>query len=330
MKLGKRSTAKEALQGADLSGKVAVVTGGNSGIGAETVRALASAGARVILTSRDPEKGREVAERLAVEESPLKGKIEVQQLDLSDLVSVQTLANQLADEKRIDYLILNAGVMACPRGFTKDGFELQTGTNHFGHAALTLPLLPKLKAQAFPSRIVVLSSAAHMFQRGPLDFDDLDFSRRKYSPNKAYAQSKLCNLLFAKQLATQLKGSKVSAFSVHPGVVTTPLWRHSSCLGGVFALLSRAAIFGVKTAPQGAATTVWAAVSADLEGKSGLYLADCHEVTPSKQGRDSAQASRLWAVTDMQLAKARTARASLKGSLTKGTQTAVQNAAAAK
>ncbi|KAI7837673.1 hypothetical protein COHA_008534 [Chlorella ohadii] len=291
--LGYRSTALDALRGVSLSGKVAVVTGGNSGIGVETVRALAHAGADVTLCSRSAEAGQRVADQL---QPGLKGKISVQKLDLADLSSIKAAADQLsASLPRLDLLILNAGVMACPQGRTKDGFEMQIGTNHFGHYYLTQLLLPKMKASGGPGRIVAVASTAH--KMGKLSLEDLNWERRKYSAWGSYGQSKLANILFAKELARQLKeeGSPILAFSLHPGVIKTPLQRH---MGWEAAIMNFIGGPFMKTTQQGAATSVFAATAAELEGQSGAYLADCKVATPSKAAQDGEAARALWVKTE--------------------------------
>lgn len=306
---GGRTEAMEVIKDVDLTGKTAVVTGGNSGIGVETVRALASAGARVLLTSRSVEAGQKVADQLKAD--GVKGPIEVVQLDLADLSSCAKVSAQLAKEPRLDLLVLNAGVMACPQTYTKDGFEMQIGTNHFGHFALTEPLVPKLVAQDFPSRVVALASVGHKFQTGPFDFDDLHFKTRKYTRYGAYGQSKASNVLFAKELAARTQGSQVQAFSVHPGVISTNLMRHHVNPEGFFGGLARGLMNGMagwggtKSIEAGAATSVYAAVSPDLEGQSGAYLADCKVTTPSKIVQDPKAAEKLWEVTKEQIDAAR-------------------------
>lgn len=306
---GARTPAMEVVKDVDLTGKTAVVTGGNSGIGTETVRALASAGARVLLTSRSVEAGQKVADQLKAD--GVKGPIEVVQLDLADLASVAKVSAQLAAEPRLDLIVLNAGVMACPQSYTKDGFEMQIGTNHFGHFALTEPLVPKLIAQEFPSRVVALASIGHKFQRGPFVFDDLHYKNRAYTRYGAYGQSKASNILFAKELAARTEGSKVQAFAVHPGVISTNLMRHHINPDGFFGGVQRsfmnalAGWGGTKSIEAGAATSVYAAVSPDLEGKSGAYLADCKVATPSKIVSDPEAAEKLWEVTKEQIEAAR-------------------------
>ena len=242
--LNKRSTAKEVLahyaggNASYLAGKTAVVTGGNSGIGCQTVKALASAGCRVILASRSVKAGedaiieqceQDVGDGYAVPNA--RSLITVRQLDLASLESVKAFAAALAEEPHIDFLVENAGVMALPkREETTDGFERQVGTNHFGHFYLVQLLREKLVAQNSPVRIVVVSSEAHKMSSLATvkDTEDLHFKGpRQYSAWGAYGQSKLANLLFAKSLADQLADTKVVAVSLHPGIIATNLQRSS-------------------------------------------------------------------------------------------------------
>lgn len=292
--LGSRSTAVQALRGADLTGKTAIVTGGNSGIGVETARALAHAGARVILTSRKVSAGEEVAATL--KSAGVKGEVEVQQLDLADLSNVRGFAEKLQSEPKIDMLILNAGVAGLPLTYTKDNFEMQVGTNHFGHFVLVQSLLDKLKKQGSPVRIVAVSSTVH--RHAGFDIDDLNFRHRKYSGMAAYAQSKLCNILFTKELASRLQGSNIEVFCLHPGIIASGLSRH---MGLLKYAIDYGLYFFSKSAEQGAATSVYAATAPELSGKSGAYLADCNIAEPTAQAQDAELAKRLWAVTEKQL-----------------------------
>eukprot|EP00284_Hemiselmis_tepida_P014921 CAMPEP_0174920996 /NCGR_PEP_ID=MMETSP1355-20121228/4841_1 /TAXON_ID=464990 /ORGANISM="Hemiselmis tepida, Strain CCMP443" /LENGTH=345 /DNA_ID=CAMNT_0016166427 /DNA_START=44 /DNA_END=1077 /DNA_ORIENTATION=- len=288
MALGKKSTAKDVIDAfnPDLKGKVAVVTGGNSGIGIETVKALASAGARVVLCSRSVEAGEKAVKDYvkASEGREIQGgysvpsaDVRVLPLDLADLASVDELVKQLEGEDRIDYLVLNAGVMAGPKGATKQGFERQIGTNHFGHFHLTQKLLPRLKAQQDPSRIVLVASTAH--QTGKLDLSDLNYQKgRTYTPWGAYGQSKLANILHAKGLQDRLKGTKVTATCLHPGVIATPLWRDTTSILSKFIV---PLFIRDKSPQQGAATTVFACL-ADAAEVGGQYLDDCKVATPKK------------------------------------------------
>lgn len=306
MSLGKKSTAKDVVDHfkVDLRGKVAVVTGGNSGIGLETVKALTSAGCRVILASRSVQPaeqaideeikatgGRKVTGGYAV----MNPDIKVLPLDLADLASVNEFAKEVSKEQRIDFLVLNAGIMNTPQGYTKQGFEQQIGVNHFGHFHLTALLLDKMKRQEHPSRIVSVASTAHTM--GTIDYDDMHYKTRKYSKWGAYAQSKLANILFAKGLADRLQGTQVTAVSLHPGVIRTPLWR--STPGLLTNLLLP--FMADKDIQQGAATTLYACLA--QEGiRGGMYLDNCKEKRPFPQAMDPKAPDALWEATEEQLA----------------------------
>ncbi|KAL4427898.1 hypothetical protein ABPG75_001987 [Micractinium tetrahymenae] len=290
-KLGYRTTALQALQGADLRGKTAVVTGGNSGLGLETCRALAAAGAHVVLCSRSLEAGQAAAERLKPD---VEGRISVSRLDLADVKSIRALAAKLAASlPSLDLLILNGGVMALHPGpqRTADSFEMQFGVNHLGHFLLCQLLLPKMKAQGTPGRIVVVSSSIH--ELGRIDLDDLNYKKRPYRAWGSYAQSKLANVLFVRELACRLRseGSTLEAFCLHPGIIHTNIGSHIGWRARGFYLL-----FGpwLKTPEQGAATTVYAATAAELAGHNGGYLQDCRLSTAAKQAQDDALAAALW------------------------------------
>lgn len=313
--LGGRSTAKQVVDafGSDqyLKGKTAIVTGGNSGIGLETCKALSSAGAKVILSSRSVEAGQKAIEK----EIKKKGKggyivenpdIIVKQLDLSSLKSIKSFTDEIKDTESIDFLILNAGIMAIPKHeFTEAGFEKQIGVNHFGHFYLTQLLMDKMKgSNDLDKRIVVLSSTAHAMD--DVDPDDLHYKKKRdYKPWTAYGQSKAANLLFAKSLGDKLEGSSVSAVSVHPGVIRTNLWR-ATLVNRVISNLVPA--FG-KSIPQGAATTVWACLSPRVKDPSlkGSYLSDCAPARPQTKSTvdaDGKMREKLWKATEEQLEEA--------------------------
>mmetsp|Transcript_23067 Transcript_23067/g.33774 ORF Transcript_23067/g.33774 Transcript_23067/m.33774 type:complete len:331 (+) Transcript_23067:76-1068(+) len=317
--LGAKSTALEVFEyfaiqkGKNfLQGKTVIVTGGNSGIGLETCKVFAYAGARVILCSRSVASG----ERAIEEEMKQNGQgdyivhdtsnVIVKQLDLNSLKSVKAFADDvLVNESRIDYLICNAGIMALPNlELTEDGFEKQIGVNLFGHFYLTKLLLPKMQSQDFETRVVVLSSSAHTM--GTIVPSDLHFKNgRKYNNWTSYGQSKLADLLFAKELADRTKGTKMTAVSVHPGVIQTNLWRSSFFSGGI-ASSFLGSVMANKTIPQGAATTIWACLSPTvLEEDRGAYCCDCKPVVPSVNGQDSDGTMRkeLWRVVDEQISE---------------------------
>ena len=288
---GRRPTAADVIATIkpDLSGKVAIVTGGNSGIGVETVKALASAKCKVIMACRNVAAG-----KTAREDMYRRYDVDVEELDLNDLASVKAFADRV---NVVDVLVLNAGIMALnQKELTVDGFEKQIGVNHFGHAYLTRLLRPKLEARGTletPSRIVVVASVAHGFADEEWTPQDIDFKQVKYSPWGAYGNSKLANILFAKALAKRLPET-VTAVSLHPGVIRTPLWRNAS--GGF--LLAR--FLADKSIPQGAATTVWAAVAPSVP--RGEYLDDCAVASKrSDQAKDDTLADALWDVTESRL-----------------------------
>ena len=300
-----QSTTDQVIEGISLAGKFAVVTGASSGLGVETCRVLAAAGASVLMVARDASKLEEVVQSLR--QSNPAARLDSLVMDLADLDSVRTVASAiLARHPQIHMLVNNAGVMACPLGRTAQGFELQFGTNHLGHFLLTCLLAPALVAGA-PGRVVTLSSAGHKL--APVNFDDPVYQRRDYDKWQAYGESKTANALFALGLDTRLSGTGVRSFAVHPGAIITGLGRHMD-QADLQELMSRAPAgqqMNMKTLEQGAATTVWAATSADLERRGGLYLEDCHIAdlaTPGVDGGvesyalDEAAADRLWDLSE--------------------------------
>jgi NAD(P)-dependent dehydrogenase (short-subunit alcohol dehydrogenase family) len=306
------STAEQVLRGHDLHGRRALVTGGTSGLGTETVRALAAAGARVLFTGRGEKPDADAFARLRAEAGPDAGELEYRQLDLGSLASVRAFAAALADEgARLDLVIANAGVMATPFGRTADGFETQFGTNHLGHFALVEGLAPCLRAAEAP-RVVVLSSRGH--RRGDVDFADPHYEHRPYDPWEAYGQAKSANALHAVGLARRYGAAGLLAFSVMPGGIATGLQRHMpteqlQAMGWADAAGNRIVPEGWKTIPQGAATSVWAAVAPELAdgARNGGYLEDCapaqvwtgpDEQVPTgfvlARAQDPERADRLW------------------------------------
>uniref|UniRef100_A0A672HU82 Retinol dehydrogenase 13-like n=1 Tax=Salarias fasciatus TaxID=181472 RepID=A0A672HU82_SALFA len=275
---------------ARLDGKTVLITGGNTGIGKETAVDLARRGARVILACRDMDRANKAAED--VKKRSGNDNVIVKMLDLASLQSVREMAKDiLASEERLDVLINNAGIMSCPQWKTEDGFEMQFGVNHLGHFLLTNCLLDLLKKSA-PSRIVNVSSLAH--ERGQIYFDDIN-QEKDYKPRKSYAQSKLANVLFTRELAKKLQGTGVTTYSLHPGVIRTelgrhfwptiPLWRRV-----VFTPL----IYLIKTPTEGAQTTIYCAVEESLKDESGLYYSDCAPKTAAPQALDDEAAKKLW------------------------------------
>ncbi|XP_013888467.1 retinol dehydrogenase 12 [Austrofundulus limnaeus] len=274
-----------------LDGKTVLVTGANTGIGKETCRDLAGRGARVVMACRDLRKAEQAAEE--IRRSTGNGNVVIRHLDLASMFSVTQFAKDFLDsEDRLDILINNAGVMMCPRWITEDGFETQMAVNHLGHFLLTNLLLPMLKSSA-PSRVINVSSIAH--QGGRIDFDDLFFSKKSYGALESYRQSKLANVLFTRELARRLRGSGVSAFCLHPGVIRTELMRHvSGWFPLIGALLRLPGLLMMKTPWQGCQTTLFCAVMPGLEDRSGCYFSDCAEKEAAPEGRDDEAARRLW------------------------------------
>jgi NAD(P)-dependent dehydrogenase (short-subunit alcohol dehydrogenase family) len=303
MTFGFESTTAEVLAGADLGGTVAVITGASTGLGEETTRALAASGASVTMVVRNIDKGAEAAER--IRRAHPDAQLRLEQMDLSSLASVRAAGDRIvASHPRVDMLINNAGVMACPYERTVDGWEMQLGTNHLGHFLFTNLIAPAM-LDAAPSRLISLSSRGHSF--GDVDLDDPNFERSTYDEFTAYGRSKTANALFAVG-AQQTWGHRgLTALSVHPGGIHTELGRHMTpaVLGGLqqrIAAMGRT--FSWKTIPQGAATTVWAATSNEAAAHGGAYCEDCGiaavDDSPAAQNGvrsyavDPTSAARLW------------------------------------
>ena len=279
-----RSTTDDVLVDVDLNAKVVAVTGASGGLGLETARSLAAAGAHVILAARSAEK-LEVA-LTAIRDSVPDASLESLVLDLADVSSCRSAAaSVLASQDRLDVLINNAGVMCTPFGHTANGFETQFGTNHLGHMAWTLPLLDLLarsSSPGAPSRIINLSSAGHRF--GDVDVEDPNYVNRAYDPWEAYGQSKTANILFSVELERRLSDRGVRSAAVHPGGIHTDLGRHMT--PDLLAVIqgrieqSNPGGFEWKTIPQGAATSVWAATTPALAAAAGVYCEDCNIAEP--------------------------------------------------
>ena len=312
---GPTTTARETLQGIDLTGKVAIVTGGYSGIGLETTRALAEAGATVIVPARTPDKARQALASIP--------RVEQGQIELLDPASIDAFANGfLASGRPLDLLINNAGIMAPPLTRDARGYESQLSANHLGHFQLTARLAPALLAAgaAGGARVIALSSRGH--QRSGIDFDDPQFEHRPYDRFQAYGQSKTANILFAVELDRRGEAHGIRAFAVHPGGILTDLTRHMTdddfrgyglsredVQGPIPAGRSVAEGGDFKTEEQGAATTVWCATSPRLAGMGGVYCQDVEiaEVRrPDTVGQegvepwaiDPSSAERLWALSE--------------------------------
>ncbi|GJP38707.1 hypothetical protein CLOM_g23125 [Closterium sp. NIES-68] len=330
-KFGYRSTAEDVTAGVDLTGKVAIVTGGSSGIGTETARVLVLRGASVVLAVRNTTAGeaakaaivKDIEGRAAAEaagqagKAPVGERVSVMALDLASLKSVRAFAaDYLRLNRPLHVLVNNAGVMLCPFMLTADGYENQFGTNHVGHFLLTNLLLPKLKETAqqegTEARIVVVSSAAHkMPYPGGIRFDAIN-SKEGYDSMKAYGQSKLANILHARELARRLKeeGAPVAVNALHPGVIDTNLMRHVVPPGTIWHTLGRGAYnlvfqWFMKTIPQGAATSCFLAAHPSLAGVSGGYYADSREAEGSATdlSRDTQLAAKLWELSEQMASK---------------------------
>jgi len=304
---GVDSTALEVVQGVDLHGRRALVTGAASGIGVETARALAAAGAETIVAARDVT----AAERVAAEVRATTGNpaVSVAHLDLLDRGSIERLVATIPGPLHL--LINNAGVMAVPqRRLSPEVHELQFATNHLGHFRLTLGLLPALRAAA-GARVVSVSSRAH--QDSPIVFDDIDFERRPYDPALAYAQSKTANVLFAVEAARRWSDDGILTNALHPGAIAdSNLSRHYA--PGVLDAIRRSGRYAWKTLEQGAATSVFVATSPLLDGVAGRYFVDCREaelVDSAAAGQvatgvaphalDPAAAEKLWEISEQMM-----------------------------
>ncbi|WP_069768729.1 SDR family NAD(P)-dependent oxidoreductase [Streptomyces sp. LUP30] len=291
------STADDVLAGIDLSGQLAIVTGGYSGLGLETTRSLTRAGARVVVPARRPDTAREAVQGI--------DGVEVDELDLADLDSVRGFADRfLASGRTVDLFIGNAGVMACPETRVGPGWEAQFATNHLGHFALVNRLWSAIEPGG--ARVVSVSSRGHHFSG--VRWDDVHW-QQGYDKWEAYGQAKTANALFAVHLDRLARDRGVRAFSLHPGGIITPLQRHIP----KEEMVERGWIDedgnvidqpGFKSPEQGAATQVWAATSPQLAGMGGLYLEDCDVAEPAVDGdvrsgvrdwaTDPEQAARLW------------------------------------
>lgn len=270
---GYRSTAAEVVDGIDVGGKTAIVTGGYSGLGLETVKALAGAGAQVVVPARRPEHAKQELDGIDAE---------VAELDLSDLDSVRAFAQQFLDSGRsVDIQINNAAVMACPEARVGPGWESQFATNHLGHYVLTNLLWPAL-SDGDGARVIALTSTGHKIS--PIRFDDINFETTPYDKWVAYGQAKTADALFAVHLDKLGQDAGVRSFAVHPGGILTPLQRHLPQEEMVAAgWISEDGVPDerMKTPEQGAATSTWAATSPQLDGMGGVYCEDCDIAKPT-------------------------------------------------
>lgn len=300
---GAESTAEEVLEGIDLTGKRALVTGVSAGLGVETARVLLARGATVVGTARDLAKARVATAGIA---GP--GGFTIVECDLASLASVRACADALASEGQpFDALLANAGVMACPQGTTADGFETQFGTNHLGHFVLVNRLAGLLRPGG---RVVSVASGGH--RNSDVDLEDPNFETTGYNPFVAYGRSKTANILFAVELDRRWKDKGIRAVSLHPGGIRTELMRHLSpeTLAAYAAATTKGlAPIRMKTVPQGAATSVWCGFVAPAELVGGKYCEDCAvaavvEIDPGERkgvrpyAVDPERAKALWALSE--------------------------------
>lgn len=309
---GEKSTTEDVLAGIDLTGKRILVTGVSAGLGVETARALVAHGAEVVGAARDVAKAERATTEVRAAAEAGKGAFSIVELDLASLASVRACAEALnADGRPFDVIIANAGVMVPPFGHTADGFETQFGTNHLGHFVLVNRIAPLLKDGG---RLVNLSSAGHRYS--DVDLDDPNFEHTPYEPWIGYGRSKTANVLFAVEFDRRHRDRGVRATAVHPGGIQTELGRHmdEGQMAALVASINETAAksgtpaFEFKTIPQGAATSVWAAVVANAAEIGGKYCEDCH-VAELQEGEgirsgvrpyalDAEHAKALWAKSE--------------------------------
>jgi NAD(P)-dependent dehydrogenase (short-subunit alcohol dehydrogenase family) len=312
---GARSTALDVVQGISLIGKTAIVTGGASGLGLETSKALAAAGASLTLAVRNRAQGEAAAQ--TIRQLYPSAKLHVGLLDLADLASVRSFAAEwLAQSQSLNILINNAAIMACPLTRSAQGWEAQFATNHLGHFVLTTALLPallKAASSASDARVVALSSSGH--KMGSVDFEDIHFERREYNKWTAYGQAKSANALMALGLHLRYGQQGITANAVHPGGIMTGLQKflpleEMRAMGWLKADDTPLDLF--KNTEQGASTSVWAATAPELKGRGCLYLEDCRQGLPAEPGNrisgyapyiaDEDAALKLWDVSQAMVA----------------------------
>ncbi len=306
MAFGFDTTTNDVMAGVDLHGKIAVITGASTGIGIETARALAAAGATVVMAGRNAEKHERAIE--ALHEQVPGAALSHVELDLTSLASARAAAGAICGAyAKIDLLVNNAGVMYTPFERTVDGFELQFGVDHLGHFVFTNHLLPSLLAGA-PARVVNLSSGGHA--SSDIHWDDPNYMTREYDKFESYGQAKTANILFSVELDRRYAPHGVQSYAVHPGMIVTELARYMT-RDDLKLLMSRIAdsaassasgdpnVGTYKSVAQGAATSVWAATAAELDGHGGSYLADCQICTThAPWALDPEGAKRLWSLSE--------------------------------
>ena len=272
-----------------------VITGCNTGIGKITALDMSKRGAKVVMLCRDTGKANIAAAEITAQ---TKGEVSVEKMDLASLKSVADCVERLEKSlKKIDILINNAGVMMCPLSKTEDGFEMQMGTNHFGHFYLTNLLLPLIKKAAPGARIVNVSSLAH--KKAKIYWDDVNWEKTPYDSVKAYGQSKLANILFTRELAERLEGSGVTVYCLHPGVIATELGRHIRDYLGIFSVALLVVRPFIKSPESGAQTTIFCAVEEKIREETGKYYADCRETATCPVALSNPEdQTKLWLLSE--------------------------------
>ncbi len=282
-----------------MQGKTVLITGANSGIGKETAVALARAGATVVVTSRDPQKGEQAAADIRERSG---ADVALMPLDLASFPSIRALAEDFLQRyDQLHVLINNAGLILTERTETEQGFETTFGVNHIGHFLLTQLLLDRIKASA-PARIINVASRAHRFARNGLDFDDLQLTN-SYGAMQAYGRSKLANIYFTRELARRLEGSGVTVNALHPGGVNTG-FSHDGDTNGFYSFLWTLAKPFLRSPEKGAQTSIHLASAPELEGVTGKYFADSKETQPTSIAQDDEAAARLWTASEQLIAQA--------------------------
>jgi NAD(P)-dependent dehydrogenase (short-subunit alcohol dehydrogenase family) len=284
----------------DMTGKVVVITGGNTGIGKETAVALAEMGATTVITSRGAQRG---ADAIADIQARARSEdVHVVSLDLASFASIRRAATEILERwDRLDVLVNNAGGIISGRRVTEDGFEMTFGVNHLGHFLLTDLLLDRLKASA-PSRVVNVSSTAHRGALRGINFDDLQ-REHGYNTQSVYGESKLANILFTRELARRLDGTGVTVNALHPGVIRSGFGMDGDT-SGLYRLMLKVGRPFLTSVASGARTTIHVASAPQLEGKTGGYYVRGRERKPSAAARDDDAARRLWDVSEQLVAQA--------------------------